>query len=160
MKTIMIAAMGYNRVIGVGEDMPWAIPEEYQHFLDTVEGHTILMGRVSFLLSQPHLKNTHNLVVSRSVDAIEGAEVFASLDAALERAQELGGTLFIGGGGTVYAQALPFADEMQLSYIPHPTGGDFEGNVYFPAFSDNVWDVARREDRGRYTFVVYRRRTA
>ncbi|MEM1095610.1 MAG: dihydrofolate reductase [Bacteroidota bacterium] len=160
MKTIMIAAMGYNHVIGVGEDMPWDVPEEYQHFLNTVEGHTILMGRVTFLLSQPHLKDTHNLVVSRSTDEIEGAEVFATLDAALERAEELGGTLFIGGGGTVYAQALPFADEMHLSYIPHPTGGDFEGNVYFPAFDRDAWAVAQREDRGSYTFVIYRRRSA
>ena len=56
---IIISAMGRNRVIGNGDGMPWHVPEEYQHFLDTTRDQTIIIGRRSFEIFGPTLTCAH-----------------------------------------------------------------------------------------------------
>ena len=58
------------------------------------------------------------------------------------------------GGASIYAQTIPLADTMYLSYIK----GHYTGDAYFPEFSGQEWAVEKREDHPRFEFVVYRRR--
>ena len=74
---IIIAALGENRVIGKGDGLPWSIPGEYRHFLDTVRGATMIMGRRSYSIFGPDLSTAHNLVLSRDASwKLEGARDF------------------------------------------------------------------------------------
>lgn len=41
----MISAMGPRGEIGLGGKLPWSIPDEWQHFLDSTAGATIVLGR-------------------------------------------------------------------------------------------------------------------
>ncbi len=151
---IIIAAMGQgNHVIGAGNGMPWAIPEEYQQFLRLIEGQTIVMGRRSFEIFGPDLTTTTNLVVSRSVREVPGATVFADLNTALTYAHTLGKTIFSAGGASVYAQTIPKADAMYLSYIH----GQFDGDTFFPHFDEVAWKETQREVHDAFTWVVYQR---
>ena len=68
-------------------------------------------------------------------------------------AESFGTTVFSAGGASIYAQTIPLADTMYLSYIK----GRFTGDAYFPEFSEEEWAVERREDHPRFEFVVYRR---
>jgi dihydrofolate reductase len=151
---ILIAAMGRNRVIGSGSGMPWSVPEEYRQFLDFIDGQTVIMGRRSWSVFGPDLTSRHNIVVSRSATDLEGARVARDIPSAIRLGEQLGGTLFVAGGAQIYAQTLPLAGAMYLSYIK----GEFEGDAYFPEFDRSEWEVTRREDHAEFEFVVYERR--
>lgn len=59
------------------------------------------------------------------------------------------------GDASVYAQMLPLAEAMYLSFIK----GDFEGDAYFPEFDEEDWDVVERRDHEAFEFVHYKRKT-
>lgn len=150
---IIISAMSQNHVIGHENGMPWDVPEEYHQYLNFVKGQTIVMGRRSFEIFGPDLRCETNLVISRSIEAGKNYEVFPNLPDAIERANKIGKKIFIAGGSSIYAQVLPFAHEMYLSFIK----GDYEGDVYFPNFNSREWQVEKREDHARFEFAHYKR---
>jgi dihydrofolate reductase len=150
---IIVGALSTDRVIGRGDGMPWDVPEEYAHFQRLVEGETVVIGRRSFEIFGATLTSAHTVVVSRSAGALPGAVVAPDVPAALRTAAAFGRTVFSAGGASVYAQTLPLADAMYLSYIK----GRFTGDAHFPAFDAGDWTVERREDHPRFEFVVYRR---
>jgi dihydrofolate reductase (trimethoprim resistance protein) len=150
---IIVGAMAANRVIGSGDGMPWDVPEEYAHFLRLIEGQTIIIGRRSYEIFGASLTSAHNVVVSRAGGDIAGAVVARTIEDALRMATSFGGTFFSAGGASIYAQTIPLADTMYLSYIK----GQFTGDAYFPEFSEQEWVVEKREDHPRFEFVVYRR---
>jgi dihydrofolate reductase len=150
---IVISAMSPDHVIGSGDGMPWDVPEEYAQFLRFIEGQTVIIGRRSFEIFGNGLTSARTLVVSRSADALPGATTVASVDEALRIAETFKKTVFSAGGASIYAQTVPLADAMYLSYIK----GTFKGDAYFPAFSETDWTVERREDHPRFEFVVYKR---
>ena len=150
---IIIGAMSTDRVIGSGDGMPWEVPEEYAQFLRFIEGQTVIIGRRSYEIFGKGLTSAHNVVVSRTAANPPGAVAVASVEDALRVAKSFDKTVFSAGGASIYAQTVPLADTMYLSYIK----GHFTGDAYFPAFSDQVWAVDRREDHARFELVVYRR---
>ena len=105
----LIAALAQNRVIGRDNQLPWRLPADLKHFKAMTLGKPVIMGRKTWdSLGRP-LPGRINLVVSRQPGLqLEGAEVFASLDAAIERAEhwarEQGaGELMLIGGAQLYA---------------------------------------------------------
>ena len=154
---IVIGAMATNHVIGSGDGMPWDVPEEYEHFLRLIEGHTIVIGRRSYDIFRKGLTSAHNVVVSRSAGGgTDGTVVVPSVEDALRVARLFGETIFSAGGASIYKQTIPLADTMYLSYIK----GQYGGDAYFPEFDEQEWTVEKREDHPRFEFVVYRRRGA
>jgi dihydrofolate reductase len=155
---IIVGAMAANRVIGSGDSMPWDVPEEYAHFQQLIDGQTIIIGRRSFEIFRDSLTSAHTIVISRSAARLTspGAIVVPSVEDAMRRAETFGPTYFSAGGATIYAQTIPLADTMYLSYIK----GTFAGDTYFPAFDEREWQIERREDHPRFEFVVYRRAPA
>ena len=156
---IIISAMSKDRVIGSGEGMPWSVPAEYEQFLEFIRGQTVIIGRRSHEIFGPDLTSAHNIVVSRSVNARSSVEsdhaiVCSSVEEAIETGEAIGKSVFSAGGASIYAQTVPLADTMYLSYIR----GDFEGDAYFPAFDQSEWNVGERTDHGEFEFVVYRRK--
>jgi dihydrofolate reductase len=152
---IIISALTRDRVIGAGPGMPWNIPEEYRHFLETVHGQTVLMGRRSWEIFGGDLTSAHNVVVSRSVRELPGATVASGIAAALQVARGFGKAVFSAGGARIYEQTLPLATEMRLSWIE----GDFRGDAYFPEFDPDSWQVTGSTDHPGFELVTYRRKT-
>ena len=150
---IVIGAMSTDRVIGRGNGMPWDVPEEYAQFLRLTAGETLVIGRRSYEIFGAGLTAAHVVVVSRTAGGLPGVTVAASVPAALDAAAAFGRTVFSAGGASVYAQTVPLADAMYLSYIK----GRFTGDAFFPEIDPREWAVERREDHPRFEFVVYRR---
>ena len=148
---ILIGAMSTDRVIGRGDGMPWDVPDEYAHFLRAIAGHSLILGRRSFEIFGRGLTSAHTFVVSRSAHALPNATVVGSLQEAIDAAAAIGGPVFCGGGASIYAQALPLASSMQLSFIK----GEYTGDAHFPAWRAEEWAEVRREDHPRWTFVEY-----
>ena len=150
---IIIGAMSKDRIIGKGAGMPWNVPDEYRQYLDFVTGNTVILGRKSYEIFGADLPDgTSVIVISRTAD-FDGVTVVPSLADALARAEAEGKTVFVAGGGSVYAQALPIADEMYLSTIK----GDFEGDAYFPKFDAADWVITEERDEPEFVFRKYRR---
>lgn len=151
---VLISALARNHVIGTQEGMPWHVPAEYQQYLGFIRDQTVIMGRRTYEIFGADLTSRYALVVSRSLPPGKGYQICHSLSDALAAAQLLGRTIFVAGGASIYAQALPWADAMYLSYIE----GTHEGTAYFPAFDPAAWEVTERQVHPQFEFVRYRRR--
>ena len=81
---IIIAAVARNRAIGLDNKLLWRLPEDLKRFKALTMGYPILMGRKTFESLGRPLPGRRNLVISRNEACrFDGAEVFASLEAAL-----------------------------------------------------------------------------
>ena len=149
---IIIVAMTSNRVIGYEGSLPWDVPEEYQQYLQFVRGQKVIMGRRSYEIFKQDLTSDFNLVISRQAEDIAGATVVGNVPKAIDDARKLGRTVFVAGGGSIYAQAMPYVDEMYISYIK----GDYPGDTFFPDFGSE-WLEEKTRDHERFRFVSYKR---
>ena len=161
----MIAALGVNRVIGFNNRMPRHLPTDFKYFKATTLGKPIIMGRKTWdSLGRP-LPGRLNLVVSRQTDLqLEGAEVFASLEAAVERAEQWAteqgvSEVMLIGGAQLYAQGLADADRLYLTRV----GMSPEGDAWFPEFDQAQWKRVSEElheaadDKPAFSFEVWER---
>jgi len=162
MKLSIIAAIGKNNEIGKNNQLLCRLPDDLKRFKAITTGHTVIMGRKTFeSLPNGALPNRRNIVISRNPQlAVEGAEVYSSLDHALLKCiDEL--EVFITGGAQIYAQALPVADKL---YITRIHAAFPEADAFFPLIDLNIWKETGREtfpadEKNPYpfTFVEYER---
>ncbi|QVM96537.1 dihydrofolate reductase [Pseudomonas sp. SORT22] len=161
----LIAALAENRVIGIDNSMPWHLPGDFKYFKATTLGKPIIMGRKTWdSLGRP-LPGRLNLVVSRQPGLqLEGAEVFASLEAAIERAEQWAlaqgvDELMLIGGAQLYTQAIErgLADRLYLTRVELSPQGD----AWFPEFDPAQWKLASTQanpaegDKPAYHFEVW-----
>ena len=59
--------------------------------------------------------------------------------------------IWVTGGATIFKMALPFADNLYISFIK----GTYEGDVYFPKFDLNQYKLTWKEDTERVLFSLY-----
>ncbi|MBL8305714.1 MAG: dihydrofolate reductase [Rubrivivax sp.] len=158
----LIAAVARNGAIGKGNDLLLVDAVDQRHFRETTMGCPVIMGRRTWESLPARfrpLPGRRNLVLSRDPAlALAGAEVAASLPAALARCVAAA-RVFVIGGAEVYAAALPLAQELVLTEID----ADLEGDTWFPVFDRAAFDVTEeRRVIGAsglpLRFVTYRRR--
>lgn len=159
MKIIIIVAVAANNVIGrANGEMPWHISEDFQHFKKTTIGFPIVMGRKSFESLGKPLKGRENIVVTRNLNLkyqFEEIKIFHSLEAAIDYCKSLNiEKMFITGGGEIYRQSVGIADEMIISHLKF----DAEGEVKFPHFNKDEWNLVGRDEREQFEIVYYSRK--
>ena len=162
MRVALVAAVARGGVIGRDSGIPWRLPEDMRRFRTLTMGHPVVMGRRTWE-SLPDqfrpLPGRGNVVVTRNSDwSAQGADRAGSIEDAL-RLLEGEDTVFVIGGGEIYAAALPSADELLLTEID----AEIEGDTYFPDWDpDDFEEVARERhvssDGVGYSFVTYERR--
>lgn len=157
-RVVLVAAVADNGVIGVDGDLPWHLPEDFAHFKRTTLGHVVVMGRRTFESMGRPLPRRTNVVVTRQRDwSADGVVVVGSIEAALEEAARHEGDVMVIGGGEVYRQALPLADEQVITEVHLSPDGD----AHYPDFDRSQWHEVRREqhedDGTRYDFVWWER---
>ena len=158
----IIAAVARNRAIGFENKLIYWLPNDLKRFKALTTGHTIIMGRNTFLsLPKGALPNRRNIVLSRSQKEFPGCEVFASMDEALKHCSPEE-DIYIIGGASVYRQALKVADRLCLTEIDDVPA---EADTFFPPYDD--WKETWREEHEtderhafRYAFVDYCRSVA
>ncbi len=153
----VIAAVAANGVIGAGNRLPWRLAADLKRFRALTSGHTVIMGRRTWESIGWPLPDRQNVVVTRQrAYRAPGAEVAASLDAALALAR-MPAPAFCIGGGALYREALPRAATLHLTEIHRA----FAGDATFPELDRSAWrEVARETHRGDdfdYAFVTYER---
>lgn len=162
-----------NRAIGYQNRLLYHLPSDMVRFRELTTGHTIVMGRKTFeSLPNGALPHRRNIVVSKSLKEIDGAEVYPSLEEALRAAQ--GDTLpapkentgiaspeeiFIIGGESIYRQALPAARKLYLTLVDKKPE---QADTFFPAINNSAWEVTEKEMRNEnglsFSFLTYIRK--
>ncbi|HIJ91170.1 MAG: dihydrofolate reductase [Desulfobulbaceae bacterium] len=157
MKIILIAAMAKNRVIGKGNAIPWNIPGEQQRFKAMTMGHTLIMGRKTYESIGRPLPGRKTVIITRNPTyQAAGCLVAENLHAAIALCAEAE-KIFIAGGGQIYREALPLADEIHLTVLDR----EVEGDILFPEFDPKQFSKSsqeRVEGPEPYTFMVFTRR--
>jgi dihydrofolate reductase len=158
----VIAAVDRQRAIGRRGGLLWQESEDQKHFRRVTMGCPVIMGRKTWdslpARFRP-LPGRRNIVVTRQVQwRAAGAERAASLDEAMAQAAPAE-TVFVIGGGELYALALPRADALVLTEIDTTFA---DADTFFPAFDRTRFVEAGRETRTavdgtRYAVVTYRR---
>ena len=147
-----IAAMALNRVIGVGNKIPWHLPEDFKWFKQMTTGHVIVMGRKTFESIGKPLPNRETIVMSHGDFAYPGVRVVRSLDELV--LVVTGREVFVAGGAQVYAQALPLCSDLYLTLVKREVAGD----AFFPPFEDQFEPAEEIRDTPEFKILHYRHR--
>jgi dihydrofolate reductase len=156
----LVAAVTAGGVIGRDGGIPWRLPADLAHFRTLTMGHVLILGRKTFDSLGRALPGRRMIVLSRDpAFRAAGCEIAGSLENALEGAG--GGEVFVIGGASVYAQALPLASRMYLTRID----AAFAGDAFFPEFDTGEWrllesrpGVVDPDNRLPHEFQVWERR--
>jgi dihydrofolate reductase len=162
---VSVAALAENRVIGNDGGVPWPeLPEDVRQYRERVADSPVILGRRTFESMRGDLPGRRQIVVSRSLDAVDEptAVVADGVDAAIELARELAddrgssdGDVHVLGGGKIYELFQPHVDRMVLSHVD----GVYEGDTRFPAWDETEWRVTAERDYEGFTLREWVRRT-
>lgn len=137
MKIYIISAKAKNNVIGMGNDLPWNLPEDLKFFKNTTSGHAILMGlNTWYSLPFKPLKGRKNFILcpeGTEIPEHPDVELVHDIDKFIQRTDIE--DVFIMGGATVYRLFIDKADELYLTLIDK----EVEGDVYFPDFDEKLF---------------------
>jgi dihydrofolate reductase len=158
----LIWAQDLSGGIGYDNELLFNIPEDLKFFSQTTRNSTIVMGRKTWdSLPKKPLPSRRNIVLSRTVKHLEGAEVYPSLAEAL---QNIDGDLWVIGGESLYNEAIHLATTLYVTQI-------FEKAPNIDAYAPKQYIVAQQFERVNatkrlisektgieYEFVHYARR--
>jgi dihydrofolate reductase len=166
MHILLVAAVSENGVIGRGNNLPWRLKSDMQHFRAVTMGKPVIMGRKTYHSIGKPLAGRTTIVVSRDrTFAAPGIVVAPSLDAAFTAAhgdalRRQADAIIVAGGAEIYAQALPRATRLVITRVHKRVDGD----ARFPAIDAKTWRETARderkpqaEDEAPFAFVVYER---
>ena len=158
----IIVAVAENNAIGNKGELIYHISADLKRFKALTTGHTVLMGRKTFQsLPNGALPNRRNIVLSRNKDVeFPGAERYSSIEEALANCAK-DEHVFVIGGAEIYRQALPLADELELTRI-HATPEC--ADTFFPEINGSEWEEVSSQTFGpdgknpmEYSFVTLKK---
>lgn len=159
----IIVAIASDGAIGRANDLLWHLPADLKRFKELTTGHTILMGRKTFeSLPRGPLPNRRNIIISRSLPTQPGAEVYPTIQQAMEACAS-DEEVFIIGGGEIYRQLLPNTERIYLTRVQASFP---DAEVFFPELDPTEWveearEVYPRDERNEYDteLLLLRRRS-
>ncbi len=152
MKLAAIVVTDLNNAIGKNGQLLCHLPADLKFFKATTMGCPIIMGRKTYESMGRVLPGRRNIIISRNANyKIEGAEVFSTIQAALEKCNEE--KIFIIGGGEIYRQSFNQIDELYRTLIHQK----FDADTYFPEIKkyelELVWEEKHlADDKNKFDY--------
>lgn len=150
----LIVAAGENDAIGKDNQLIWHLSDDLKRFKSLTSGHCIIMGRKTFESFPKPLPNRKHIVITRqnNYKVPEGVLVVNTIEDALDASRH-DQQPFVIGGGEIYAQAMNYADKIELTRVHE----SFEADTFFPKVDSNVWKetskiVHPKDDEHAYSF--------
>ena len=158
---VIIAAVAENNALGKNNDLLWHLPNDFKRFKEITTGHHIIMGRKTFESFPKPLPNRTHIIISRQKDFLkQGCIVVDTIEKAIEACPK-NEDIFIIGGGEIYKQAIPLADQLDITRVHQ----SFEADVYFPEIDSKIWELTSESFQPKdekhlfdYTFQTFVRR--
>lgn len=140
MAITLIAALDENLAIGRKGQLPWHLPDDLRWFKQLTAGKNIVMGYNTAMSIGRALPDRVNMVLSRRHEApFPGQITVRSMEEAQARMEGTG--LMVIGGGLVFAEALPRARRMYLTWV----GAAIDGaDTFFPGVHFADWTEVSR----------------
>jgi dihydrofolate reductase len=164
----LVVAMGENRAIGHGGDLPWRLHSDMRYFRKITMGKPVIMGRLTFMSLPRSLDGRVNIVLTRNAafeapGAIMAYNLEEALDVARKAAAKAGvDEVMVMGGEDVFRAVLRQAGRIYLTEVhaaPH-------ADTWFPDLDMREWREVSREpheagpkDDHAFSFVVLERMT-
>jgi dihydrofolate reductase len=136
-----ISALGLNRQIGLNGHLPWDLPEEYQHYLSTVKGHHVVIGRKNLEANGSDVKGCHPLIMSRSMNSNKFPTFKTPSDLLKYVTAQNIKKVFVIGGADIYELFLPMVSEFHFTEVNYNGPAD----TYFPKFDQYKWITQKEE---------------
>ena len=142
---------------GIGKDgtQPIALSADRKFFRETTKGAMVIVGRktlADFPGGRP-LPNRVNVVMTRQDVEIPDVVICHSPEEAVELTQTAERAMVI-GGGTIYAQMLPYCDTAYVTKV-HTTP---ESDTFFPNLdADSRWELSEILQSGEENGISYER---
>ena len=163
---VIVAALADNGVIGDDNRLIWRLKTDMRRFRALTLGRPVIMGRKTFESIGKPLPGRETIVLTRDAGfSAEGAHVAHDLAGALALGQRLAAqmaadSVVVAGGGDVWAQTLPLADRLELTFVHAAPAGD----AVFPDWPREAFEAvsleerpAGPEDEHPFTFATFRR---
>ena len=157
-EVVHVVAMDEQRCIGKGNDLPWHISADLQHFKAITQGGVVVMGRKTLESMGRTLPKRVNWVITRDPNwQFTGTKVAHSIEDALTqavadvKASEKPTTLFIIGGGEIFSQTMPIADRLELTHVAL----DVQGDAHYPAIPSEFKKVASEQHIDDKTGIAF-----
>lgn len=155
-----IAVTNKNRAIGFKNKLLWNLPLDLEHFKKITSGHTVIMGSNTFISLGRPLPRRINIVITKNQNfAAPGCIIVFSPEEALLRAKEEeikingeNGEIFVIGGGSIYAQMLPFTEKLYLTIVDDESA---EADAFFPDYSEFKKIISKSEEQ-EYNGIKYK----
>ncbi len=150
----LIVACGHNRVIGCNGKLPWSIKEDWDYFMNTTLGGSMIMGRTCYREFEPFAKERDVIALTRNKNyKFRHAKTANSLKQALSLTTKK--TIWICGGERLYEEAMSVGKRLYITLIDN----QFTGDVFFPpweqTFTRLVSEKEVRTKEGNLKFLVY-----
>ncbi len=154
----LIVAYDKNRLIGIGDQLVWNIKEDLEHFKKETLNKTILFGDVTFKGIGRPLPNRKTVVLTLDTTykfEHENVEICNDMSDIINKYHNNPDEeIIIAGGATIYRLFLPYVDEFILSEVK----GDFKGDVYFPEWNQNEFNLIEKDEREEFTIKRFERK--
>jgi len=158
----LIAALAENRVIGRAGQLPWRLSADLVRFRKLTMGHHVIMGRKTYQSLPSDLPGRKLVVLSRDAGfAPQDCQVATCLADAIGIAKD-DHELFVIGGESVFAEAIPLATRLYLTQVHASVDGD----TFFPEFDWSRWTLvedspmaADEKNEFSYSFRRYEKNT-
>jgi dihydrofolate reductase len=139
----LIVAASTNNAIGKNNQLLWHLPKDLKFFKNTTWGMPVIMGRKTFESVNKPLPGRINIVITRQANWQAAGVLTATniQDALVKAAATNCKEAFIIGGGQIYAEALPIANNIYLTSVD----AIIEGDTFFPSINKNEWNLVSTE---------------
>jgi len=157
----LIWAQADGGVIGAGGALPWHLPEDLALFRRLTTGSTVVMGRRTWESLPERFRplpgRTNVVLTSDPAWSAEGARRAGSVPEVLDQHE----SVWVIGGGSVYAAFLPHADRLVVTHVDLGVDGD----TWAPTIGPDWHRVERTPEDGwttsssglRFAMSEYRR---
>ncbi len=156
-----VVALSNNNVIGVDNNLPWNLKTDLAHFKDYTTNKIIVMGRKTFESIGRPLPNRKNLIVSNTLNEINGAYIYKSTEEAIKNAKEMCinneiyNEIVIIGGGYLFRDTLKITNKLVLTQVDC----EIDGDVFYPRVNLEEWNQVSakkfiKDSDNDFNFVV------
>jgi dihydrofolate reductase len=168
-KFIIIAAVSVDGVIGIGNEIPWRIPEDFKHFRNTTMGNMLLIGYNTYKTLPAKAFEGREYIVLTGGNPIEDVSPdiyhFRKLDTILDLLADNKTNIekiFIAGGAMVYESLIDYCDEAIITWVDKLIpNGDKKFPIVklitnFEIYNEQEWQTSKTGER--YKVVYYRKK--
>ena len=146
-----IVAIDENYGIGKNGELLIHNKEDMKFFKEKTMGHTVIMGKKTYLSLPGVLKGRKNIVLTRgnidnkNITVCHDYKELINLDDA-----------FVIGGGEIYKLFLHYYDEIYITV----NKGNYDADTFFPKFDESLYLKETLIKADAYEIIKYTKRTS